>query len=145
MRLERVTDTARIISLIRHPAIEPAMLMGADIAPELLAAFASSPQVVALLTDEGGFIAFPAGRQVYEIHAMLLPKSPPAEPLLQQALRYIFQQTDALAISTWVADDNRAARRLAERAGFVPLRDAAPLGTPGTEYLLTLKEWVKGL
>jgi hypothetical protein len=85
--------------------------------------------------------------EIYEVHTAFTPegRGPHVFALARQSLAYIFRQTEALAVKTFVAHNNRAARRLALGVGFVPLRDAATLGTPGTEYLLTVKQWAKGL
>lgn len=145
--LERVTDPSQYLRIIRHPEVEPFVTLGAVVSDEALAALVVDPANVLLLTPEGGFLYVRQSPEIYEVHTAFTPEGRGSHVfhLARQSLAYIFRYTEALAVKTFVAHTNRAAARLATGVGFVPLRDAAALGTPGVEYLLTVKQWVKGL
>ena len=146
--LERCHDAAAYLRIVRHPQVEPFVTLGTHVTDEFLAGLAVDPENILLMAEHGCFLYVPTGAHaVYEVHTAFTPdgRGPAVVRLARESLSYMFQRTDALAIKTFVAHNNRAARRLALGVGFVPLRDVAALGTPGTEYLLTVKQWVRGL
>ncbi|MHC9085340.1 GNAT family N-acetyltransferase [Luteimonas sp. RIT-PG2_3] len=75
-------------------------------------------EMLGLEFDTGGFLFHDLGDGVREVHTLFLPKSVGVEACAEQALSHVFCQTGCMRVVTKVPAINRAARRLAEGAGF---------------------------
>lgn len=109
-----------------------------DIAPVL-----EREGTVFLSTDAGGFLFVPCGGDVYEVHVQFLPEGRASVfRLAHAAAWWMFTRTPAIAVSTFVTNDNARARRLTLAMGFKVLGPKTVNGYEGTGYILTIKDWL---
>lgn len=138
------TDVDAINAVCNHPSVRKwAMLpegQAFDIAPIL-----ESGAGVFLGDARGGLLFVDCGEGVWEVHTQFLPhhRGPHATVTALRAFAWMFIRTNALEVTTWVSDDNRAARVLADSIGFVALRSEVLLGRDGTRLVYTIKQWAR--
>lgn len=139
--IKRSNDVAFLNHLLNHESIKPWVALGVD---RLDATTVIASGAIFLATDLGGFLVVPSGRGMYDVHTQFLPEGRGKHALeaAKEALRYMFVQTDALALSTFVTDGNAAARHFTLLNHFVPFQDMQYFGQAGVQYLLTIKQWV---
>jgi len=106
----------------------------------------SNPDNVFLANEFGGFL-FVKDDYTYEVHTNFLPagRGKAALAAAKEAARYMFQETDCLAIRTYVPVGNVAADALTRRMGFTQWGTAEVCGHEAKLYMLTIKEWVRCL
>lgn len=73
---------------------------------------------VALENEHGGFLFFPKGEGVWEVHTLFLPTVRDALGHAKDAAKHMFARTDCDAIVTQVPADNVPADRLTRAMGF---------------------------
>ena len=144
--LERVTDPAFMNHVINDPSVKPMVSLGVDKTLDLSALIAD-PNNICLADEYGGFVFVKAENGCYDVHTQFLPAGRGKHVMTRahEAAWYMFTATDCLAVRTFVASTNKAAKLLTLRMGFVKLFDGDLLGVPGEWFLLTVKTWARGL
>lgn len=141
MRLKGSKDAVLLNRVLNDPSVFPYVSLGLaslDVTPLL-----EKESTVFLATDHGGFLFVCCGEGLYEVHTQFLPEGRAGVlDLAKEAVLHMFTQTPAIAITTFVSDDNEKARRLALAVGFKPLGAKSINGHSGMGYLLTIKDWV---
>jgi RimJ/RimL family protein N-acetyltransferase len=108
------------------------------------------PGTIFLANEYGGFLLLQTRPGLYSIHSLFLPEGRGAKAVRAalDAVAWVFQNTDAKAITTEVPAPNLAAKWLALRCGFTeiskrPQSWIAPNGEVSdmTDYLLTKPRW----
>lgn len=141
--LLRSMETEFLHRVIEDPAVKPWVTLGHEVD---LTDVVKNPDNVFLANPWGGFLFVKDG-DCYECHSQFLPEGRGKKTLeaAREAAWYIFTRTPALAIRTYVPRGNVAAAALARRMGFSVWGTVEYLGTEMTVYMLTLKEWARGL
>ncbi len=141
MRLKVSKDAEFLNRIINDPSVFPYVSLGCetvDIAPQV-----EKDTTVFLATEYGGFLFVCCGNGLYEVHTQFLPEGRrDVLGLAREAVRYMFTQTPAIAVTTFVADSNEGARRLTLAMGFKEIGAKSINGYSGVGYLLTIKDWV---
>lgn len=144
--LVRSTDAEFLNRVLNDPTVFPLVSLGLpgplDIAPIL-----ANESNVFLQAEYGGFLFIAKPEYVYDVHTQFLPEGRGAHALrlAKEAAFYMFTQTDALRIDTTVAFTNKAAHRLTRMMGFSKWGETEINGVPSHYYVLTLKQWARGL
>jgi hypothetical protein len=142
--IERSTDAAFLNRVVNDPSVFEAVALGGKEPINLEAAVLDEGNVF-LRNEHGGFLFMNLGDGIYDVHTQFLPDGRGLAALISagDAARYMFVETDCLAIRTFVAHSNKAAKRLTKWMKFEPIDTATLMGVPGVVYLLTLKRWAQ--
>lgn len=148
--ITRTFDSAFLNTIANDPDVRP--YVGTGVGPLDLTALISNPANVTLETEHGGWVLINLMPGVYELHTLFAVAGRGAGyfAAAQEALRYIFTQTDALEILTRCPDDNPGARMAAVKVGFRErfrregVWQSGDGETCGVSYqALTLDDWMK--
>jgi hypothetical protein len=142
MNLVESRDAAFLNKVVNDPSVHPSVSLGygeIDVSPLF-----ERPTTVFLACEFGGFLFIDCGNGLYEVHTQFLPegRGPAVLRLAREAAVHMFTRTPCIAISTFVAQTNEAAKRLTLAMGFKELGPKSINGVDGTGYLLTIKDWV---
>lgn len=118
--MRRSFDPAPFNRVFNDPSVRPWMGRGVD--PMDLTGAVRNPANICLLTDcgEGGYLLERAQPGLYIAHTLALPaaRGKPMLKLMEEGFAYLFLETDAVEVATFVPDSNLAADRWAVIAGF---------------------------
>ena len=150
--LRRATsrDIEALLSLLRDPAIAPGALKGLPAGSDLgeLAHWLADARNVALVrADAAGVVLFDfAEPTVYEVHTLALPSVRGRSYLasVEQALRMMFLQSDAMQLYTKVPASNRGALGLVRLIEGVHEFDCSWQGEPCGHWKLDFYDWLNG-
>lgn len=142
MIMAQSTDTAAFDAVIRDPSCWAQCSLGIedmDITPLI-----ENTDNVLLMNEYGGILFVLLGYSVFDAHTAFLPtgRGRHAIDAWQEAMRIIFEDIGAEAISTFVAFNNRAAQWFALHIGFQKLALGSVNGHRGQVYLMTKEDWV---
>lgn len=142
--LQRSTDAALLNRVVNHPEVARWML-GFE-PPYDLSPLIQNPANIFLANEHGGFLFLKQEHDVYEVHTQFLPEGRGNSlPLARDAAFWMFTQSDALAIQTYVPESNLPALRLTQAMGFSCWGESEVNGHACSVYVLTIKEWARGL
>jgi len=139
-------DAAFLNRVANDPSVFPWISLG--LKPPLdLTALLEDEHNIFLANEFGGFLFIAKPDYVYDVHTQFLPEGRGRTALAaaREAAFHMFTKTDAMRIDTTVALANRAADRLTRMMGFSKWGETEVNGTPSNYYVLTLKEWARGL
>lgn len=144
--LARTHDAAFMNSVVNHPAIKPQVSLGMEGTLDLTP-LVSDEGNVCLQNEHGGFLFIRSEHDCFDVHTQFLPegRGPAALASAREAAWFMFTQTHCLAIRTFVGSTNHPARALTKRMGFVKIDDGELFGVTGEWFLLTIKQWARGL
>ena len=134
--LDRTADGGRFVEVVNHPEVYPYVSLGQEV-PDLRPIIADQANVC-LMNEHGGFLFVHAGNGVFDTHTAFVPegRGPQLVALSHEAREYMFMQAGATQLRTFVANDNKAARRLALAAGF---KNSSPMTLFGHDgWLMTM-------
>jgi hypothetical protein len=142
--LAQSKDVQFLHSVIAHPDVLPWVTLGRGALD--LTDVVGNPENIFLANEYGGFLFIRDGDN-YEVHTQFLPqgRGRKAVEAAREAAWHIFTRTPALAIRTYVPRGNFRAAALARRAGFSAWGTVNNDGIEMDWYVLTIKEWAKGL
>src|SRR5687768_12316560 len=105
MTLQRSTDAAFLNQVVDNPEVSRWML-GFE-PPYDLSPLVANPDNIFLANEHGGFLFLKQEQYTYGVHTQFLPEGRGNSlPLARDAAFWMFTQSDALAIETYVPVDN---------------------------------------
>jgi len=137
----RTMNAAIFNEVCNHPEVRP-WLGGEgliDTAPVL-----DNPGNYGLFGEGGGFILVAGPAASYEVHSQFVPEGRKHSfEAMRAGMDYMFTRTNALQLTTFLPDNNPAARGLALKGGFKEWfrRENTPLG-PGTQARIDIDDWI---
>ena len=137
-------DIDAINAICNHPALRDAVLLGQsadiDVGPLM-----DSGRAVFLGDDQGGFLFYQETKGIWSVHTQFLPKArgPVVAIKAAAAVKWIFQNTDSVSITTFVENGNSRAKALSLAVGFEEVAEAEYFGRAGVVLSLSIKEWVQ--
>lgn len=144
MTLARSTDAVLLNRVVNHPEVSRWMLGFKP--PYDLSPLVQDPANIFLANEHGGFLFIKQEQYTYGVHTQFLPEGRGNSlSLARDAAFWMFTQSDALAIETYVPADNVAALKLTLAMGFSHWLDTEVNARPCGIYVLTLKQWAKSL
>lgn len=118
--MRRSFDPAPFNRIFNDPSVRP--WMGRGVEPLDLTGTVRNPANICLLTNcgDGGYLLERAQPGLYIAHTLALPsaRGKPMLKLMEEGFAYLFLETDAVEVTTFVPDGNLAADRWAKIAGF---------------------------
>jgi hypothetical protein len=139
----RTLDASFFNEICNHPEVRP--WLGGE--GELdLTALVSNPQNYALRFDGGGFILQAGPAASFEVHSQFTPEGRRTSfEAMRAGMDYMFTRTPALQLTTFLPDNNPAAKGLAIKGGFRPWfrREQHPCG-PGEQARIEIDHWIVG-
>ncbi len=142
--LQRSTDVDLLNRVVNHPEVSKWMV--GILPPYDMSPLLENPDNIFLANEHGGFLYLKQEHSVYEVHTQFLPEGRGnSAPLARESVFWMFTQSDALAITTYVPKDNPKAKRLTLATGFTLWGEMMVNGYECEVYMLTLKEWAKSL
>lgn len=118
--MKRSFDPKPFNRIFNDPSVRP--WMGRGVGPLDLTATVRNSNNICLLTDcgEGGYLLERAQPGLYLAHTLALPsaRGRPMLELMRDGFAYLFLETDAVEVTTFVPDGNPAADRWSDIAGF---------------------------
>lgn len=138
MKVSRTLCGDDLTRVANDPSVRP-WLLGDG--PLDLSAAVADPRNIALSSKDGGWVLMSCGNGTYDVHSMFLPSVRGAEvaKALDEALQYVFIETDCAKLTTRVPDGNVAAMALARRAGF-----RLWYASRGSSYMvLDIRDWIQ--
>ena len=133
-----------INAICNHASLRDAVLLGQsadiDVGPLL-----DSGRAVFLGDDQGGFLCYREADGVWSIHTQFLPKARGPSVAIKAASgsKWLFQNTDATSLTTFVEHGNSRAKALSLALGFTEVAEAEYFGRAGLVLSLSIKEWVR--
>jgi hypothetical protein len=137
----RTLDASLFNAVANHPDVRP--WLGGE--GELdLTPIVSDPQNYALWFGSGGFILHAGPAASYEVHSQFTPEGRRSSfEAMRAGMDYMFTRTNALQLTTFLPDNNPAAKGLALKGGFREWmrREAHPCG-PGAQARIDIDDWI---
>lgn len=141
--IRRTLDPTGFNRVCAHPEVSKWLEGGQpwDVAP-----LVSNPQNIALWTGEGGFILHAGPAASFEVHSQFTPEGRQSSfEAMRAGLDYMFTRTSCLQITTFLPDDNPAARGLAMKGGFSEwFRRSHPTMGEGAQARIDIDQWICG-
>lgn len=136
----RTFDASLFNAVCNHPDVRP-WLGGEgelDVTPDV-----SNPQNYALWFGNGGFILTAGPGASYEVHSQFTPEGRRSSfEAMRAGMDYMFTRTNAVQLTTFLPDNNPAAKGLALKGGFRDwFRTVSNLG-PGMRVRIDLDDWI---
>lgn len=141
-------QAAHLAKVWQHPDVLPWVALGT---PELVTAETAQKLLdsgaIYLSNEYGGFLIIPNPDNVCDVHTQFVPEGRGKElfHFADECIGYMFKKTPCVALRSFVPDDNKPARVLVRRCGFVEIGNAEVNGISGKIWLLTVKKWVVDL
>ena len=135
-------DIDAINAICNHASLRDAVLLGQsadiDVGPLL-----DSGRAVFLGDDQGGFLYYRETDELWSVHTQFLPKARGPSVAIKAAasVKWMFQNTDATSITTFVEHGNNRAKALSLAVGFLEVAEAEYFGRAGLVLSLSIKEW----
>ena len=140
--VRRSFDGEFLNRVVNDPAVLPYVSLGLvetlDMRP-----FVADERNYFLANEWGGFLLLNEGDGVYDLHSQFLPQGRGIAVLqaAADAQRFMFTETDCMAVKTFCPQGNPAAKALARRGGFTKIGPVEILGIAGDMYILTRHDW----
>lgn len=143
--VRRTGDATGLNVIANDPAVRP--LIGGDGLIDMTAIIADTANI-ALVSDDGGFVAVHHGACRYEVHSMFAPTRTRQSSIhaMRDGLAYMFTSTPCVELITKVPLDNVAAKGLTQLAGFRHQFESLSTWSPTSKkqigfYSLELDKW----
>lgn len=139
--IRRTMNATLFNEVCNHPEVRP-WLGGEgvlDVTPLL-----GNPGNYGLFGEGGGFILEARPAASYEVHSQFVPEGRKHSfEAMRAGMDYMFTRTNALQLTTFLPDNNPAARGLALKGGFREWfrRETTPLG-PGAQARIDIDDWI---
>lgn len=139
----RTLDPAGFNRVCNHPEVRPWLGWEGEID---VSSLVENPQNIALWTGEGGFILHAGPAASFEVHTQFTPEGRQnAFAAMKAGLDYMFTRTSCLQITTFLPDNNPAARGLALKGGFSEwFRRTHPMMGEGAQARIDIDQWICG-
>jgi len=139
--IERTFDAAHVNRICNHPEVRP--WLGGEGEIDLSAVIADE-QNYALFGPEGGFILHAGPGASFEVHSQFTPEGRQSSfRAMLAGMDYMFTRTQCLQLTTFLPDDNPAAKGLALKGGFRPwFRRGNHICGPGMQARIDVDDWV---
>lgn len=136
-------DIDAINALVNHPSLREITLMRQSANIDVTD-WIKSGKAVFLGSGIGGFLFYKETDALWSVHTQFLPQArgPFVAIAATRAAKWMFCNTDALTLTTFVEHGNRAAKALALAVGFEEVAEAEYYGRAGTVLTLSIKQWV---
>lgn len=146
MSLARSKDAGFLNSVINDPSVLPYVACGIS-GPLDAEKLVENDNNYFLANEYGGLLFVPSEPYVYQGHMMFLPQGRGYGVLgaAREAFFFMFTETDAIRLDAIFSHENTAVERLMKAMGFTKWGDVEVNGIPSHLYVLTLKEWARGL
>jgi hypothetical protein len=137
----RTLDASLFNAVCNHPSVRP-WLGGEgqlDVSPVV-----SNPENYALWFENGGFILHASPGASFEVHSQFTPEGRRSSfEAMRAGMDYMFTRTNAVQLTTFLPDNNPAARGLGLKGGFKEWfrRDNHPCG-PGVQARIDIDDWI---
>lgn len=146
--IERTFDAAHVNRICNHPDVRP-WLGGGDGEIDV-SALVANLENYSLFGPEGGFILVAGPGASFEVHSQFTPEGRRSSfRAMLDGMDYMFTRTQALQITTFLPDNNPAAKGLARGGGFRPWfrRDNPEVGVvkdlgPGWQARIDVDDWI---
>jgi hypothetical protein len=139
--IRRVMDASLFNCVCNHPDVRP--WLGGE-GPIDTSATLANPGNYGLFGQGGGFILVAGPAASFEVHSQFVPEGRKHSfEAMRAGMDYMFTRTNALQLTTFLPDNNPAARGLALKGGFREWfrRDQTPLG-PGAQARIDIDDWI---
>lgn len=137
----RTMNAALFNEICNHPEVRPWLGGEGEIDTTPLL---DNPGNYGLLGEGGGFILVAGPAASFEVHSQFVPEGRKHSfEAMRAGMDYMFTRTNALQLTTFLPDNNPAARGLALKGGFREWfkRQNHPLG-PGVQAKIDVDEWI---
>lgn len=137
----RTMNAAHFNEVCNHPEVRPWLKYPVD-GPIDTSALLNDPGNYALAALGGGFILIAGPAASYEVHSQFVPEGRRHSfEAMRAGMDYMFTRTNALQLTTFLPDDNPAARGLGMKGGF---RDwfKRDLGGAGVQARIDIDDWI---
>jgi hypothetical protein len=137
----RTFDASLFNAVCNHPEVRP--WLGGD--GELdVSHLVSDEQNYALWFGDGGVILVAGPGASFEVHSQFTPEGRRSSfEAMRAGMEYMFTRTHAMQLTTFLPDNNRAAKGLALKGGFKPWFERQNhLCGPGTQARIDIDDWI---
>jgi hypothetical protein len=136
----RTFDASLFNRVCNHPDVRPWLGGEAEID---VTPIVSDPKNYALWFGSGGFILHAGPAASYEVHSQFLPEGRRSSfEAMRAGMDYMFTRTNAMQLTTFLPDNNPAAKGLALKGGFKPwFEKDSPLGH-GVQARIDIDDWI---
>jgi hypothetical protein len=137
----RTFDASLFNAVCNHPDVRP--WLGGEGEIDVTSSV-SNPQNYALWFDHGGFILHAGPGSSFEVHSQFTPEGRKhSSQAMRAGMDYMFTRTPAVQLTTFLPDNNPAAKMLALKGGFRDWfrREQHPCG-PGMQARLDIDDWI---
>lgn len=141
--IRRTMNAALFNEVCNHPEVRP--WLGGE-GPIDTSSLLSNPGNYALFAAGGGFILEARPAASYEVHSQFVPEGRRHSfRAMRAGMDYMFTRTNALQLTTFLPNNNPAARGLALKGGFREWfrRHNHPIG-PGVQAKIDIDDWIAG-
>lgn len=137
----RTLDPSGFNRVCNHPDVRP--WLGGE-GPIDVASIVTDPNNYALFFGEGGFILHAGPAASFEVHSQFTPEGRPSSfDAMRAGMDYMFTRTNALQLTTFLPDNNPAAKGLALKGGFKPwMRRANHICGTGEQARIDIDDWI---
>jgi hypothetical protein len=141
--IHRTLDPAPFNAVCNHPEVRP--WLGEEGLIDV-SAWVMNPNNYALFAQGGGFILVAGPAASFEVHTQFTPEGRQHSLAAMKAgLDYMFTRTGCLQITTFLPDNNPAARGLASKGGFSDwFRRTHPTMGEGAQARIDIDQWIAG-
>lgn len=137
----RTLDASLFNRVCNHPDVHPWLGQEGEIDVTTLV---SDPQNYALFFGHGGFILHAGPGASFEVHSQFTPEGRRSSfEAMRAGMDYMFTRTNAVQLTTFLPDNNPAAKGLGLKGGFKDWmrREVHPCG-PGMQARLDVDDWI---
>jgi hypothetical protein len=141
--IQRTMNATLFNAVCNHPGVRP--WLGGE-GPIDTAPMLGNPGNYGLFGEGGGFILVAGPAASFEVHSQFVPEGRKHSfEAMRAGMDYMFTRTNALQLTTFLPDNNPAARGLALKGGFKEWfrRQNHPIG-PGVQARIDVDEWIAG-
>lgn len=137
----RTLDPSGFNRVCNHPDVRPWLGGEGEID---VSAVVGNPENYALWFGDGGFILHAGPAASFEVHSQFTPEGRRTSfEAMQAGMDYMFTRTNAVQLTTFLPDNNPAARGLALKGGFKPwMRRANHICGPGEQARMDIDDWI---
>lgn len=141
--IHRTMNPALFNAVCNHPEVRP--WLGGD-GPIDVSSLVSDPKHYALWNGVGGFILEAGPGASFEVHSQFPPEGRSnSSEAMRAGMDYMFTRTPCLQITTFLPDNNPAARGLAAKGGFRDwFRRNHPTMGKGVQARIDIDDWIAG-
>lgn len=141
--IKRTMNAALFNEVCNHPEVRPWLKYPVD-GPIDVSPLLNNAGNYGLFAEGGGFILIAGPAASYEVHSQFVPEGRKHSfKAMRAGMDYMFTRTNALQLTTFLPDDNLAARGLGLKGGFRPWFERDLMG-PGVQARIDIDDWISG-